>query len=110
MRKLNIILIGLLMSGSPIYLHADGPGWTSLSDVDKLVVTANGGINVLLSPQLSGCTSQSGYGEHYASIYPDQPGLDLMQSNLLAAMMANKKVQLYLYDNECKVVEMIVEK
>ncbi|WP_428604504.1 hypothetical protein [Sedimenticola sp.] len=87
---------------------ADGPGWTLESNVKNLVVVATGGINVQLSPGLSGCTSQSGYGETYASIYPDHPGLNAMHSNLLAAKMSGKKVKLYLFDNKCKAVEMIL--
>lgn len=91
-----------------VYTYADGPGWTAVSEVKNLVVVASGGINVELSPDLNGCTFQSGYGPNYASIYPDHPGLNAMQSNLLAAMMSGKKVRLYLYDSNCKVVEIIL--
>lgn len=88
--------------------YADGPGWTGVSEVIKIVTVANGGINVRLSPELSGCTSQSGYGPKYASVYPDHPGLNAIHANLLAAYMSGKKVALYLSDNTCKVGEMII--
>ncbi len=50
--------------------HAAGPGWTANATVTKLVITGDGGVNVLLKPALSGCTSNSGYGSAFASIYP----------------------------------------
>lgn len=78
---------------------AAGPGWTANSTVIKVVIAANGGVNVRLSPDLSGCTSQSGYGPAYASIYPDHPGIDRIYSSLVAAYMSGKKVALYLSDN-----------
>ncbi len=85
---------------------AQGPGWTDWSDVEQIIVTANGGINVRLNPELSGCVSQGGYGAQTASIYPDHPGLELFQSNLLAASMSGKKVRLYFIDDTCRVTEM----
>ncbi len=93
-----------------MYVLADGPGWTVTSEVVEVVTVANGGINVKLSPDLAGCTSQSGYGEQFASIYPDHPALNLFQANLLAALMSGKKVQLYLIDDTCKVYEMRLKK
>ena len=89
-------------------VFSDGPGWTELSQVEKLVVTALGGVNVRLSPELSGCVSQSGYGAIYASVYPDHPGINIIQANLLSAYMSGKPVRLYLGDDECKVTEMIL--
>jgi hypothetical protein len=85
---------------------AQGPGWTANSTVVNLVVTANGGINVRLSPELTNCVSQSGYGSAYASIYPSHPGLKEMQANLLAAYLTGGKVALYLSDANCTVYEM----
>lgn len=82
-------------------------GWTNVSKVVRLVNTANGGINVLLSPQLVSCTSQSGYGPNYASIYPDHPGINRMKADLLVAMQTGANVQLYLWEG-CKAVEMIL--
>jgi hypothetical protein len=99
-----LALLGLLPNS-----YAQSSGWTALSEVTDLVVTANGGVNVKLSPVLSGCVSQSGYGGSYASIYPTHPGMDLMQSNLLAALMSGKKVALYLNDDKCTVLEMRVQ-
>jgi hypothetical protein len=52
---------------------AQGPGWTALSTVAEIVVTASGGINVRLTPELQGCVSQSGYGHIFASVLPSQP-------------------------------------
>jgi len=49
-----------------------------------------------------------GYGPKFASVYPDHPGLDGIQANLLAAYVACKKVSLYLQDDTCKVTEMVI--
>lgn len=87
---------------------ADGPGWSANSTVVKLVVTASGGINVMLSPSLSNCVSASGYGPYYASIYPEHPGINRMKADLLYAYATGTKVALYLSDGSCKVGEMIL--
>ena len=87
---------------------ADGPGWTANSTVTKLVVTANGGVNVRLSPDLSGCVSQSGYGSTFASIYPTHPGINRIKADLLAAYLTGKPISLYLSDSSCTVVEMML--
>jgi hypothetical protein len=91
-------------------VFAEGPGWTGLREVVEVVTVIHGGINVRLSPELKGCDSQSGYGSRYASIFPDHKGLQLFQSNLLAAMMSGKKVNLYLGDSNCKATEMRIYK
>lgn len=65
--------------------RAQGPGWTANATVIKLVVTGGGGINVPLSPDVTGCTSQSNYGPNFASIYPDHAGIDRMKTDLLVA-------------------------
>lgn len=93
-----------------ITAHAQGPGWSEWSTVEEIVITSNGGVNVRLSPQLTGCVSQSGYGASFASIYPSHPGIDRMHSNLLAALAAKKKVKLYFDNNQCRAVEMRVSK
>ncbi|NVJ60826.1 MAG: hypothetical protein HWE27_10560 [Gammaproteobacteria bacterium] len=80
-------------------------GWVTSVKVQKVVVTYGGGINVRVTPDLSGCVSQSGYGERYASVYPDHPGIDKIQSVLLAAYMSDKPVAIYLMDDTCKVGE-----
>ena len=85
---------------------AQGPGWTEVSTVIQLVDTANGGVNVALSPGLTGCTSQSGYGGAFASIYPDHPGLNRIKADLTVAFTTGAHVSLYLSDDTCKVVEM----
>lgn len=80
-------------------------GWITTAKVVKIVATANGGINIRISPELTGCTSQSGYGPSYASLYPDHPGKDKITSILLAAYMADKTVAVYLSDSTCKIAE-----
>jgi len=88
--------------------QAAGPGWTGNSTVAKLVVTVDGGVNVLLSPALTGCTSNSGYGPAFASIYPSHPGINRMKADLLAAYQTGGTVALYLTDNTCRVGELIL--
>ncbi len=99
----KIITLALILATS--FAQAANQGWTTYSKVVEVVVTVNGGINVRLFPELSGCTSQSGYGARYASIYPDHPGIDKIQSTLLSAYMADKEVRLYFINTECKVYE-----
>lgn len=108
MKKYLKVLLFLSLSSTTFFSYADGPGWTVASDVIKIVSVVNGGINVRLSPELSGCTSLSGYGPKYASVYPDHPALNSIQANLLAAYMGGKKVSLYLSDSTCKVGEMVI--
>jgi hypothetical protein len=110
--KLSTLTIGMVVAAilatASMPALADGPGWTANSTVTKLVVTADGGINVLLSPQLNGCVSQSGYGPNFASVYPTHPGINRIKADLLAAYLSGKTVALYLGDNSCKVLEMIL--
>jgi hypothetical protein len=80
-------------------------GWIVSAKVVRVVGTWNGGINVRISPELTGCTSQSGYGPTYASLYPDHAGIDRIHSILLAAYMSDKPVAIYLVDNTCKIGE-----
>lgn len=102
---LTTVLV-LAISGVPAL--AQGPGWTSVSTVVNIVNTANGGVNVSLSPALVGCVSQSGYGPDYASIYPDHPGINRIKADLLVAWQTGAKIQLYLTDNTCRVWETIL--
>jgi hypothetical protein len=98
----------LMLSALTLFSHqaiAAGPEWITYAKVTKVVVTANGGVNIALSPELSGCTSQSGYGPRYASLYPDHPGLDKIHSIVLAAFMANKPIAVWLSDSTCKIGE-----
>ena len=99
------LVAAALFSLSTVSAVASGPGWTANSTVSKLVVTANGGINVLLSPSLGGCVAQSGYGPGFASIYPDHPGINRIKADLLVAYQTGGVVALYLSDNTCKVTE-----
>ncbi|MEO8018737.1 MAG: hypothetical protein ABI769_13055 [Pseudomonadota bacterium] len=78
---------------------AQGPGWTANSTVIKIVDTGNGGVNVRLSPDLTGCTSQSGYGGAYASLYPSHAGIDRIKATLLTAYATGATVSLYLGDS-----------
>ena len=87
---------------------AEGPGWSSNSVVKKLVITGDGGVNVLLSPALTGCVSNSGYGPGFASIYPTHPGINRMKADLLMAYSTGTPVALYFNDNTCRVAEMIL--
>jgi len=85
---------------------AQGPGWTEVSSVIQVINTSNGGVNVRLSPDLTGCISQSGYGSSIASIYPSHPGINRLKADLLVALTTGTKVMLYLSDNTCTVSEM----
>lgn len=89
----------------PSLVYAD---WGVRSQVTRIVVTANGGINVRLSPELSGCQSQSGYGANYASVYPEHPGFSSIQANLLTAYASGKDVRLWFSDANCTVGEMVL--
>lgn len=102
----TILATALVTSIAPAV--AEGPGWTANSTVRKLVVTSGGGINVRLSPELTSCVSQSGYGPNFASIYPSHPGINRIKADLLAAYLNGGVVSLYLSDNSCTVLETIL--
>lgn len=87
---------------------AQGPGWTANSTVIKIVDTGNGGVNVRLSPELTGCTSQSGYGPAFASLYPTHAGIDRIKATLLTAFVTGTPVSIYLGDNTCMISEVIL--
>jgi hypothetical protein len=81
-------------------------GWSPNSIVKKLVITGDGGVNVLLEPKPVACVSNSGYGPHYASVYPNHPGINRIKATLLLAYQTEKPVALYYAeDNTCRVVE-----
>ena len=105
MKILSKILLASIFLCGPAASLANGPGWITTAKVSKIVVAGNGGINFRLTPDLGGCTSQSGYGPLYASVYPNHPGLDKIYSTLLAAYMADKVVAVYLSDSTCRVAE-----
>ncbi|MES2206739.1 MAG: hypothetical protein V4525_08085 [Pseudomonadota bacterium] len=104
--KIFSICVFMLFSSNKGF--AQGPGWTVTSTVQKVIVTINGGVNVRLTPELTGCTSQSGYGPLYASIYPDHPGINRIEAQLLAAYSTGAQVTLFLSDSSCKVSEVII--
>ena len=106
--RLSCILAAAVLLHAPSSAQAAGPGWTANSTVTKVVVTGDGGVNVHLSPALSGCTSNSGYGQAFASIYPSHPGINRMKADLLAAYLTGGTVALYLTDNTCRVGELIL--
>ncbi|MDR6985122.1 hypothetical protein J2X32_003779 [Rheinheimera pacifica] len=110
MRTCFFLMAMACLSIMPNRVVAQGPGWTVVSEVTEVVTVSSGGLNVRLTPDLTGCESQSGYGQHHASIYPDHHGINLFQSNLLAAMISGKKVTLYFTDNKCRVSEMRIFK
>jgi hypothetical protein len=91
----GIVLAAVAWLAPTTAARADGPGWTANSTVKKLVVTANGGVNVLLSPTVNNCVSQSGYGPNYISFYPDHPGLNRIKADLLAAYLTGGVVAIY---------------
>lgn len=103
LRRGLVVMAGLVCGGAPAL--AQGPGWTANGTVVKIVTTFQGGINVRLSPDLTGCVSQSGYGAHFASIYPSHPGIDRIHAQLLAAFTSGTPVALYLTDANCTVGE-----
>jgi hypothetical protein len=105
-RTMKFAAVATLFIATPL-AHADGPGWVFNRTVVNLVNTTGGGVNVRLSPDLTGCTSQNDYGQNYASIYPDHPGLNRIKADLLTALVTGRVVSLYLNDNTCKVVSTI---
>jgi hypothetical protein len=102
------VLAGTFVLAMSMPVSAQGPGWTANSTVVKLVITNAGGINVRLSPELTGCVAQAGYGANFASVYPSHPGIDSIKADLLAAYVTGTQVALYLSDNTCTVGELIL--
>ena len=110
-RRMTLATVALLIGGFAALpaAIAQGPGWTVKSTVIRLVNTANGGVNVRLSPDLTNCVSQSGYGPSYASILPDHDGINRIKADLLYAFATGTPVSLYLADANCTVSEMTLE-
>lgn len=102
-RSRKLSLLSLALCALPAF--AQGPGWTANSVVTGIVDTSNGGVNVRLSPALTGCTSISGYGAAYASLYPDHPGLNRIKATLLTAYATQATIAIYLSDNTCRIAE-----
>lgn len=100
-----ILLLSLAASASVVTAQtSSGPGWVT-GKIEKVVVVSHGGVNVRLTPDVTGCVSQSGYGPAYASVLPSHPGLDKIYSGLLAAYMAGKQVSIYLSNSDCHIGE-----
>lgn len=104
--RILVLAAALLLPLTSAY--SAGRGWTANSTVTKLVVTGDGGVNVRLSPDLTGCTSNYGYGPTFASIYPSHPGINRMKADLLAAYLTGGTVSLFLVDGTCRVDELIL--
>jgi hypothetical protein len=83
-------------------------GWTANVTVKKLVVTSDGGINVLVSPTLTNCVAQDGYGSAMAYIPVTHPGLKQIKADLLTAFVTGASVSLYLIDTTCQIGESIL--
>jgi len=62
-------------------------------------------MDVRLSPDLTGCTSQSNYGGAFASVYPSHPGIDRIKADVLVAFTTGAHIALYLSDSMCTVAE-----
>jgi hypothetical protein len=101
----RVLLPGLALAALALPALAQGPGWTEVSSVVELVNTQNGGFNVRLSPELTGCQSQSGYGSVYASVYPSHPGLKQIKADVTVAFVTGARIALYLGDSMCTVSE-----
>ncbi len=102
----SLLLVTLGLIATPAF--ADGPGWTANSTIVKLVTTQDGGLNIMLSPGLSNCVSNSGYGPNFASVYPSHPGIKSIKASLLTAYTNGQPVALYLSTSQCTVLEAVV--
>jgi hypothetical protein len=105
-RLLAMMTLGLVAFSSAVY--AEGPGWIYNVTVIALVNTSNGGVNVRVSPDLTVCVSQSGYGPKYASISPTHPSINRIKADLLTALITGTPVSLYLGDSNCTVAETVI--
>ncbi len=108
-KRLRRITLGLLLaalSAAPVV--AEGPGRIYNATIVDIVDVSNGGINVRVSPDLSSCVSQSGYGPHFASGSPTHPAVSRIKATLLTAYVTGAPVSLYLGDNTCTVAEVVL--
>ncbi|MES2318075.1 MAG: hypothetical protein V4631_11340 [Pseudomonadota bacterium] len=105
MKKVLVSLIALTSAALITSSAVAESGWIVTAKVIRVVGTINGGINVRLSPELTSCVSQSGYGPNYASLYPSHAGKDKIASILLAAYLSEKPVAIYLTDSNCTIGE-----
>src|SRR5262249_53890003 len=107
-RGSGMICFAVLLASSIPTAVAEGPGWIYNASVVNIVDVSNGGINVRITPDLTGCTSQSGYGAHFASVAPSHPALSRIKATLLTAFVTGTPVSLYLGDSTCTVAEVIL--
>ena len=98
----------VVLTLSTVPAVAEGPGWTANSTIVRLVDTQDGGVNVMLSPGLANCVSNSGYGGAYASVYPTHPGISRIKATLLTAFVTGTPVALYFSTNTCTVIEVVL--
>lgn len=108
MKLISKFWILTLLAMLPWIASAQGPGWVYNLKVVRIVTVSTGGINVRFSPDLSGCTSQSGYGAIFGSIYPNHVGINRMKADLLYAYATGDFVSVYLGDNTCMITEMFL--
>jgi hypothetical protein len=105
-RVIAVALITFALLTTPAF--AEGPGWSANSTVVKLVTTQDGGVNIMLSPGLTNCVSNSGYGATFASVYPSHPGVKSIYTSLLTAYVTGQPVALYFSTNQCTVLEVVL--
>ena len=101
-------VIGLLCASPFNCALADGPGWTAKVTIRNVVVTAGGGVNVRVTPDVNNCVSQSGYGPKFISIYPSHPGINRIKADLLAAYLSGGVLSIYLSDSICTATEVML--
>jgi len=107
-RGIGAVVAVLILVFSSVPVFAEGPGWVYNVTVTNIVDTAAGAIDVRVTPDLTSCVSQSGYGPHYASVYPSHPAINRIKATLLTAFLSGMPVSLYFSDNTCTVAEVIL--
>lgn len=100
------LVAGLLLVAG--LAQAASKGWMQNVVVEKIVNTADGGVNVYVKPKLEGCVSNSGYGPNYASVYPSHPGLKNIKHDLTISLLTGTPISIYFDDNTCRVQETIL--
>ena len=87
---------------------AQGPGWHLNATIARMADITTGGINIRLSPDVSGCTSPMGYGPQYAYVTPDHVAINRIKATLLTAYATGTPISVYLADNTCKIGEVLL--
>lgn len=106
-RKWNVQFVAGLLFFAGL-ANATGPGWVENVVVEKIANTADGGVNVYVKPRLEGCVSNSGYGQYYASVYPNHPGLKNIKLDLTISLLTRTPISIYFNDSTCRVQETIL--